>query len=64
MVESSSVNQHGKNAVRVDWFDFEAFYQSKRFTDEQIHAKWRLALKDGPADMEGLNTDFAERAGV
>eukprot|EP00974_Lingulodinium_polyedra_P013453 1302092-Lingulodinium_polyedra.AAC.1 len=61
MVESSSVNQHGKKAVRMDWFDFEAFYQSKRFTDEQIDAKWRLALKDGRADVEGMSTDFAER---
>ena len=69
LFEKSIVKRKGVEAVMMDWFEFEAHYQSKKMDDTDIEKKWRAALEHGRADpddmdMEGENPHFPERVAV
>ena len=58
--EKSRITQQGSEYVMMDWFEFEAWYSAKKFPDDIIEQKWRLALaspEHGAVDDEGENSN-------
>ena len=62
IIANEQIEDEGTRCQKMDWFEFETFYQGKRMSQQSIEAKWKQRLADeGPLDTQGENPDYPER---
>lgn len=62
ILSNESIEDQGTRLAKYDWFEFEAHYESKKLSHQQIEEKWRSRLaSEGPVDCLGENPDYPQR---